>query len=62
MRSPKIPKQPTPQPTPPPPTIDEAARNAEENDRARRRRGRLANIIARGGGNATVAQKTLTGQ
>lgn len=61
MRTPKIPKQPTPTPTPPPPTIDEAARSAEENDRARRRRGRLANIFSRGG-SASVAQKKLTGQ
>lgn len=65
MKSPKIPKQPTPPPPPPPPpTIDEAARSSEEADRLRRRKGRLATIFAgqKGGGAAPVSTSTLTGQ
>lgn len=65
MNTPKPVKPPTPPPAPPPPpTIDEAARNSEEADRLRRRKGRLATIFAgqRGGGAAPVAQKSLTGQ
>lgn len=64
MKSPKVPKQPTPAPPPPPPpTVDEAARSSEEADKLRRRRGRLASIFAgRQGGAAPVAQKSLTGQ
>lgn len=68
MKAPKMPKAPTPPaPPPPPPTIDEAARNSEEADKLRRRRGRLATIFAgrrgmAGGGTATVSNKTLTGQ
>jgi hypothetical protein len=47
MRTPKMPKQPAaPAAPPPPPTIDEAARNSEQADIARRRRGRLANRYA----------------
>lgn len=64
MKAPKIPKSPTPPPAPPPPpTIDEAARQSEESDKLRRRKGRLATIFAGQRGGATpVAQKSLTGQ
>lgn len=65
MNTPKPVKPPTPPPAPPPPpTTDDAARNSDEADKLRRRRGRLATIFAgqRGGGTATVAQKSLTGQ
>lgn len=64
MNTPKPVKPPTPPPAPPPPpTIDEAARNSEEADRLRRRKGRLATIFAgQRGGAAPVAQKSLTGQ
>lgn len=66
MKTPKIPKQQTPAPAPPPPTIDQAQVNADQADRLRRRRGRLATIFAgkrTGGGAApTAAPSTLTGQ
>lgn len=64
MKTPKVPKQPTPPPAPPPPpTIDEAARDSEEADKLRRRKGRLATIFAgMKGGGAPVSQKSLTGQ
>ena len=62
MKTPKVPKQQTPQPAPPPPTIDEAQRNADEADKLRRRKGRLATVFAGQRGGATaVATKTLTG-
>lgn len=68
MKTPKIPKQPTPPAAPPPPpTVDEAARNSEEADKLRRRKGRLATIFAgrsesAGAAPQQVATKSLTGQ
>lgn len=64
MKTPKIPKAPAPPPAPPPPpTIDEAARESEEADKLRRRKGRLASVFAgRQGGAAPVSQKSLTGE
>ncbi|MBP6748417.1 MAG: hypothetical protein KA144_02155 [Xanthomonadaceae bacterium] len=65
MRTPKIPAQRTPEPAPPPPTIDQAQVNADQADRLRRRRGRLATIFAgkSGGGSApTAGTNTMTGQ
>lgn len=64
MKTPKMPKQSAPAPAPPPPTIDEAAQNAEQADRLRSRRGRLANIYGSrmGGGSYTASQKQLVGQ
>jgi hypothetical protein len=65
MSSPKVVK-PAPVKLPdPPPTIDQAAQNAEANDRLRKRKGRSAYIF---GGNSgalsttAVGTKTLTGQ
>lgn len=67
MKSPKIPKSPTPPPAPPPPpTIDQAARDSEEADKLRRRKGRLATVFAGRradqGGATPTATKALTGQ
>ncbi len=64
MNTPKPTKQQTVAPAPPPPTIDEAAQNAEMADRARMRRGRLANLFAsqRGGGGYTASATTLGGK
>lgn len=64
MKTPKIPKSPAPPPAPPPPpTVDQAARDSEEADKLRRRKGRLATIFAGMQGGATpTSQKSLTGQ
>ena len=64
MKTPRMPKQQPVAPAPPPPTIDEAAQNTEAADRARRRRGRLANVFASrmGGGGYTASSPTLGGQ
>lgn len=65
MKTPKVPKAPTPPPAPPPPpTTDDAARESEESDRLRRRKGRMATIFAgqRGGGATPVSTNALTGQ
>lgn len=63
MNRPKPPKvEPVKLPDPPP-TVDQAQKNAEEQDRLRRRKGRAAYIF--GGASATqapVGQKNLTGQ
>lgn len=47
----------------PPPTIDEAQRNRQDQDRLRRRRGVLANIYGGGSGSAapSVGKATLGG-
>lgn len=65
MSSPKVVK-PAPVKLPdPPPTIDQAAQNAEANDKLRRRKGRAAYVFGgktSGAMQATpVATKTLTG-
>jgi hypothetical protein len=51
--------------TPTAPTIDDAAKNRDEVDRIRRRRGVLANVFggnAPGASNPAVGVKTLLGQ
>lgn len=59
------PKTPTPEPAPPPPpTINEATASAENADKLKRRRGRLATLYA-GRSPALsppAAGKTMTGQ
>lgn len=53
------------QPTPAAPTLDDAARNRDELDRIRRRRGVLANVFAgssESAAAATVGTKALLGQ
>lgn len=61
-KAPKPAKMPAEQPTP---TIDQAAQQAEEQNRMRRRKGRGAYMLNRqstGAGSPAVATKTLTGQ
>jgi hypothetical protein len=65
MSSPKVVK-PAPVKLPdPPPTIDQAANNAEANDRLRRRKGRSAYVFGGNSGALSTGQvgtKNLTGQ
>lgn len=48
----------------PPPTIDQAAMQADANDRLKRRKGRASYVFGGSGGGAptVVSGKTLTGQ
>jgi hypothetical protein len=62
----KQPKAPKPQELPketPTPTVDQAANNAEEANRLRRRKGRRGYMMSREGGTGpTTATKTALGQ
>lgn len=49
----KGPKQPKPQPVTPAPTIDEAQQRRIEQDRLKRRRGRMSTILSREGTGAS---------
>ncbi len=53
----KPPSLPAPMPIPPPPTIDQAAKNANESNALRQRRGAAANELA--GNNPSAPQTQL---